>query len=45
LFWVLCNSKKTWYGWSDWFYYDWEEDAIADAEELERKGHQVEWYL
>lgn len=38
-------QKKQWYGWSDWCYYDWEEDAISDAERLESKGHLVEWYL
>jgi hypothetical protein len=38
-------QKKTWYGWSDWCYYDWEEDAIYDAKRLQRKGHKVDWYL
>ena len=38
-------QKKTWCGQTDWCYYDWEEDAIDDAERLERRGHQVIWYL
>lgn len=38
-------QKKTWYGWADWRYYDWEEDAIDDAESLEDEGHEVVWYL
>lgn len=38
-------EERTWYGWDVWNYYDWEEDAIADAEELEEKGHDVEWYI
>lgn len=38
-------QKKHWWGWSNWCYYDNREDAVEDAEILERKGHIVSWHI
>ena len=38
-------QKKTWYGWSTIATFDFEEDAIEYAEELEDEGHEVVWCL
>ena len=38
-------QKKKWYGWANWGRYDYEEDAVADAKDLEKQGHTVLWYL
>lgn len=38
-------EKKIWCVWDVLNYYDWKEDAIADAKELEEEGHDVEWYI
>lgn len=45
VFGLYAIQKKVWYGWTTLWTYDWEEDAIADAEELEENGHDVEWYI
>lgn len=38
-------QKKHWYGWTNWCTYYYMEEAINDAKELEKKGHNVKWYL
>lgn len=38
-------QKKHWWGWSNWGRYYCEETAREDAEWLESRGHEVEWYI
>lgn len=38
-------QKKVWYGWRTIATFDFEEDAIEYAEELEEEGHEVIWCL
>ena len=38
-------QKKKWWGWSNWCHYDYAETAIKDAKKLQKKGHQVEFYI
>lgn len=42
---VYVIQKKHWYGWTNWETYYYEENARADAEWLEERGHDVEWYI
>lgn len=34
-------QKKHWYGWTNWCTYYYMEEAINDAKELEKQGHNV----
>lgn len=38
-------QEKKWWGWSNWCHYYHAETAIEDAKELQRKGHQVDFYI
>ena len=38
-------QKKKWWGWSNWNFYNYAENAIEDGKILQKNGHEVEFYI